>query len=562
MSMPSLARALLCPVHALVVCLPDLPLLPRPKNFHLQWHLTERCNLSCSHCYQDGRNCSELPSDKLFDIAGQYVDAVRRWRLRPSQANVSLTGGEPLLHKDFFPLLEHCVSSNALTCNVFTNGTLFSEADIKRLAGIGLNGLVQVSLEGMEEMNDSIRGKGTFRRITAFLRSAVSEGLNTRIAVTLSKRNLAEVPALLSLASELGVGFIMFERLVPHGSGGSMRADMLSPSEFRDVSEYLQRRHLEFDNSASKPEILQHCHELLSPNCSCAYTSLTVLPDGSVVPCRKLPVKVGDLRESSLLGIWYGSDVLWSIRDRSGISHCSSCERFSSCAGGARCVAYTYFKDLSAPDPQCWFSFDSLPSGFSPEARPGSPVLLEKYLDLPAVQSGPEEFLFFSGGRLFLRSKGMDIALSQGSILDLDVSALPSRMSPSSTPLLLSFSSSSRSQGQNAGGRLAGFLSMLEAEGFSFRVARPLPKCAIGMRNGLLERYHAPRSCTECLFLFCIRDGSIVLCGGARLPDAPGMRNRESLSAIRSLFVKQRSSCSCLYSVRGQCKGACMEKFL
>ena len=536
------------------------PVLPRPRSFHLQWHLTERCNLSCSHCYQDGRDYDELPSDKLFDIAGQYIDAARTWRLKPSDAHISLTGGEPLLHEDFFPLLEHCLSSGALTCNVFTNGTLFSESDIRRLAGLKLNGLVQVSLEGMEDVNDSIRGKGTFRKICAFLRSAISSGLSTRIAVTVSRRNLSEVPALVSLASGLGVDFIMFERLVPHGSGSSMRGQMLSPAEFRDLSDYLQKRHLELDQAGSKPEILSHCHELAAPNCSCAYTSLTVLPDGSVVPCRKLPVKVGDLRVSSLLGIWYGSDALWSIRDRSGISHCASCGRFSSCSGGARCVAYAFFNDLSAPDPQCWFSFSSLPSGFSPGANSGRPVLLERYMDLPAAPNEQEEFLFFSGGRIFLRSKGTDVALSSDSIMDLDVSSLPSRLSSSSSPLLLSFSSSQPSPGQEAGDRLAGFLALLGPEGI--RLAKPLPMCIIGRHHDMIGRYQAPRSCRDCLFLFSVRDGSILLCGGARLPDVPGLRSRDSLAAIRGFFGKALSSCSCRYSARGQCKGACQEKFL
>ncbi len=540
--------------------LPDI--LPRPRDFHLQWHLTERCNLACSHCYQEGSAYNELPTEKLFDIAGQYVNATALWRLRPSDAHVSLTGGEPLLHRDFFPLLEHLLSSNALTCDILSNGTLFSRADVRRLADMDLNGLVQVSLEGTEGINDAIRGKGTFKKITSFLQAAVSEGLTTRMAVTLSRRNLAEVPALISIASGLGVDFIMFERLVPRGSGESMRSQMLSPLEFKRFSEYLEKSHSELDRKGSKPEILAHCHDLLNPNCSCAYSSLTVLPDGSVVPCRKLPVNVGDLRKSSLLGIWYGSELLWSIRDRSRISHCNSCERFSSCAGGARCVAYTYFNDLQAPDPQCWHSFDSLPSGFSQDAGSGGPVLLDRYMELPSASFSLEEFLFSSNGCLFLRSNGSDILLSRDSILDIDLSNLPSRVDSSSKFLLLSFSHPSPSPIPSAGDELAGFLAKLESDGLSFRIARPLPRCITGRHADLVKRYKIPPSCRDCLSLLCIKDGSILLCGGARLPDIPAFRSRESLAAIRAFFGKSASSCSCRYSARGQCGGFCLEKFL
>lgn len=536
----------------------SLPDLPRPRNFHLQWHLTERCNLSCSHCYQEGAKYSELEGGQLFSIADQYVNAAKVWRLSPSDAHVSLTGGEPLLHKDFFPLLEHCISSSALTCNVFTNGTLFSRSDIRRLADIGLNGLVQVSLEGLEGTNDSIRGSGTFKKIVSFLESVISEGLSSRIAVTLSRRNLAEVPAMVSLASELGVDFIMFERLVPHGSGASMRDALLSPAEFKKVSEYLDGKHIELDHAGKKPEILPHCHNLLHPGCSCAYNSLTILPDGSVVPCRKLPVRVGSLRDNSLLGIWYGSGLLWQMRDRSRVDHCSSCPRFSSCHGGARCVAYTYFNDLFAPDPQCWFSFDRLPAECPPAINASQPVFPETYIEFPGTAPVAGDYLFFSDDALFLKSGNEDVMVS---FLDLDASALPSKVPSSSGLLLLSFSYP-KAPDASVGKGLAAFLDSLSSSGIPFRFLKPLPRCIAARHPDLVKLYDIPQSCRDCLALFYLKDGSIHLCGGMVLPDLPSLRSRDSLSRISGFSKKQVSSCSCRYSSRGQCAGVCLERFL
>jgi MoaA/NifB/PqqE/SkfB family radical SAM enzyme len=64
------------------------------EEFYFQWHITERCNRSCTHCYQNGRPAAELPLDKLLEIAGKMDEASAKWG---RMGTISLTGGEPFI---------------------------------------------------------------------------------------------------------------------------------------------------------------------------------------------------------------------------------------------------------------------------------------------------------------------------------------------------------------------------------------------------------------------------------------------------------------------------------
>ena len=85
-----------------------------PDSLLLQWHITERCNLRCAHCYQEGYAGIELPFEDLLAIMEQYKDLLSLWRSRrknrPVRGHITVTGGEPFVRTDFFDLLD--VSEN------------------------------------------------------------------------------------------------------------------------------------------------------------------------------------------------------------------------------------------------------------------------------------------------------------------------------------------------------------------------------------------------------------------------------------------------------------------
>ncbi|MFH1234299.1 MAG: hypothetical protein V1493_01680 [Candidatus Diapherotrites archaeon] len=78
----------------------------RPESFHFQWHITEKCNLKCRHCYSDPEFLKkELSTDELLALFGQYLEMIGHWGLARKNARVSISGGEPLERKGLFELL-------------------------------------------------------------------------------------------------------------------------------------------------------------------------------------------------------------------------------------------------------------------------------------------------------------------------------------------------------------------------------------------------------------------------------------------------------------------------
>ena len=79
----------------------------KPQSFHLQWHITERCNLSCKHCYFDKKFLkNELSLNKLFAVFNDYIRLLDKWKLSPEASRISITGGEPMMKRDFLNLWE------------------------------------------------------------------------------------------------------------------------------------------------------------------------------------------------------------------------------------------------------------------------------------------------------------------------------------------------------------------------------------------------------------------------------------------------------------------------
>ena len=95
------------------------------EEFYFQWHLTERCNRACRHCYQDGSPTSELGLNDLLTIVDLMEEAVNKWE---TKGTLSLTGGEPFLRKDDLHALMYRIDrSDALAYyDILTNGSLIT----------------------------------------------------------------------------------------------------------------------------------------------------------------------------------------------------------------------------------------------------------------------------------------------------------------------------------------------------------------------------------------------------------------------------------------------------
>jgi radical SAM protein with 4Fe4S-binding SPASM domain len=334
----------------------------KPRSIHLQWHLTEACNLRCKHCYCDFDNRDELGTAEVIKILSDFNEQIKKWNLLPSQVRVSFTGGEPLLKKGLFEILEHCQKINNFKYGILTNGMLLNQENLVKLKHLGV-GYLQVSLEGMEKANDAIRGAGTFRKIVAAIKLVKQAGIGVSLSMTINKSNVGDVPKMIDLAKDLNVS-LGLRRFVPIGSGKEMKKEILSPSETKDLWHYIMERRRDWRLISIGCEdgmLVQALPDYIPEECSAGYSSFAVLPNGDVYPCRRLPIRAGNLKDNSFNEIYY-SRIFSDLRNANNVNDvCCNCPLFKRCWGGAKCMAYSYFNDFSAPDPECWRLFSELP---------------------------------------------------------------------------------------------------------------------------------------------------------------------------------------------------------
>ncbi|HOX04880.1 MAG TPA: radical SAM protein [Planctomycetota bacterium] len=330
----------------------------------LQWHLTDRCNLSCAHCYQDDADGTEMPFGELPGVLAQFellLAEMGRLGGRPARGHITLTGGEPFLRPDLWGLLELLAgSSPRRSFAILTNGTLIDGGLARRLAELR-PAFVQVSVEGGEETHDRIRGRGSHAAATAGLRHLVAAGIHAVIAFTAHRGNWREFPDVAGLGRRLGVRRVWADRLVPCGRGADLSGATLGPEEAEGFFRLMLRERR--CRPAGRTEIaMGRALQFLVAGglpyrCVAGESLLALLPDGAVLPCRRLPLPVGDVRHASLRDLYFESPILRELRDRRRVpAGCERCFHSLECRGGARCLALAAGGDAFRADPGCWLA--------------------------------------------------------------------------------------------------------------------------------------------------------------------------------------------------------------
>ncbi|MBE0568488.1 MAG: selenobiotic family peptide radical SAM maturase, partial [Deltaproteobacteria bacterium] len=182
--------------------------------FTLQWHVTQQCDLSCLHCY-DRSSRSPLSPEEGSAI---LRDLRAFCRERFVRGQVSFTGGNPFLYEHFETLYREAADLGlglAILGNPVPRNRLEGVLAIRRPA------YFQVSLEGLPDHNDRIRGDGNFRAVTEFLDLLRECGIFSVVMLTLTEGNVDQVLPLAELLAGKADRFA-FNRLSSAGRGSDL----------------------------------------------------------------------------------------------------------------------------------------------------------------------------------------------------------------------------------------------------------------------------------------------------------------------------------------------------
>jgi radical SAM protein with 4Fe4S-binding SPASM domain len=279
--------------------------------------------------------------------------------------SIHFTGGEPFLYEGLWDVIAYS-RKKKYGVAMMTNGSLITKEGARRASLLGISD-IQVSLEGPQDLHDSIRGTGSFAAATKGVEQLIGAGNRVSANVTLSRLNSDRIEETVEIAKGIGFYGIGFSRVVPCGRGKSLLDSLLSPQELKAVYQKINSLNSPaFEVVSGDPlagtlletQPSSGCNLTLS-GCSAGFSGVTITSDGAVMPCRRIGLVAGNLKRKSLRAIWASSGLLWKLRRRESYKgKCGRCSLWPSCRG-CRAVAYAYSvtqgkPDLFADDPQCW----------------------------------------------------------------------------------------------------------------------------------------------------------------------------------------------------------------
>lgn len=344
------------------------------RHFTLQWHLTHACTEACRHCY-DRSPIATLGLPAARDVLTQLEAFCARHQV---SGGVCFTGGDPLLYPHFFELYRAAAEAD-FSLSILGNPA--SDDALDALLAIRKPRYFQLSLEGVEAVNDAIRGPGHYARVMGFLGRLRARGVRAHVMLTLHRENLGSVEALAdALAGK--VDRFLYSRLAQVGEG----ADLEQPTQDEYVAFMrrwflLARKHrfVGFkDNLLNIPR--HHFGQPLTGGCTgagcgAAFNFLALLPNGQLHACRKLPSALGSVVEQGLEAVYQSSGA---ERYRAGCEACMLCPIRNACGG---CLAVSHGMGLDPfqqVDPHCFF--DERAERIRAAARAGSGAQVAQHL--------------------------------------------------------------------------------------------------------------------------------------------------------------------------------------
>jgi mycofactocin radical SAM maturase len=321
---------------------------PLSAPVNITWEITRKCNLSCIHCLSDSSR--ESPAELNLTECKNIVDQLAALGV----FEINFGGGEPLLKDYFLPLLRYIHERGIVTC-ISTNGTVFTDEAISLFTDNPLVN-VQVSLDGATtEVNDRIRGEGTFYKILDGIERLAGKGISLSINTVVTSLNFHQLSDLKEMAASYGAR-LRVSRFRPSGRARqSWNRLRLNSDQLRDLSDWLDADPAILTGDSFFSISQDGRRQLGLDMCGACKLTACIDPCGFVYPCAFMQEREfcgGNLREVLFEDIWNESASFLYFRQLEPES-CRECPRFSKCRGGCPAVAYFVSRDLNSADPEC-----------------------------------------------------------------------------------------------------------------------------------------------------------------------------------------------------------------
>jgi radical SAM protein with 4Fe4S-binding SPASM domain len=337
------------------------------------WYLSNRCNLSCKHCWVS----SSPHADTSSDLTTEEILATVNLLKEVDASLVILTGGEPLLRKDGLTIIER-ILEHGLALSVETNAMLIQDEHVRLFRnGLDRGGFVWISVSldgGTREAHEWVRGRGSFDPVVKALYRLRAANIPFGVQCVVNRQNFLSIPDLFRLAGDLDFhprdNLLAFPIVNPVGRGSELRDDLtLTPVEYEHVFQlilgglhgYKGGVLIKVPPAAIPSRYLQYFMRDKRVNflVSCSFPLLGILPDGTLSVCALTGADgglvLGHLRKDSVAEVVKNSiEPLRKDYENATLTGiCADCVFRHSCKGSCRAYAYSEFGSFIGPHPLC-----------------------------------------------------------------------------------------------------------------------------------------------------------------------------------------------------------------
>jgi len=327
----------------------------------LFWNVTYACNFRCAVCFSNsGRNApDELTTDEAKDLVRNAHAA--------GVEDVVISGGEPFCREDLIEILAF-MGRLGITARIASNGSLLTDAVIRRLRRETLTKSFQISLDTLDPVIYERFHKAPAAMLETALRALrciKAEGFHTTISVRLVPETLEGIPALLDLASREGWSTVTVHCPVYSGrmeGAWPVETDLVALLE--PVFDYFLRMSQHWIVETTIPWARYHRTirrlskriRVAHAGCRAGRRRLALDASGWITPCICLTqseFRMGNVRDDSLETVFRESPIAEMLRHPESHGICADCRYVQTCGGGCRANAFAYGRRIDALDESC-----------------------------------------------------------------------------------------------------------------------------------------------------------------------------------------------------------------
>lgn len=290
--------------------------------------LTHNCPLRCKQCYISAGSGRSMDGKLLKRICKEIVEL--------DIEIVQITGGEPFLHKDINYILEYLCNNN-IHVEVFTSGMISNSNIFNSLSLLKkVNGVVQVSLDGLLETHNLIRGNSkSFQNAIHFIKNVISRGVKVMVATCIIDQDFQEIDQLCGFLKSIGVSIYRIGASIELGR--AKENNIKSREETRIKVNNLKKQLKEkYDCESFKVYYIEENMIELNEgckNCGMGHNMIKITPSGDITPCIILDTSIGNISNISLKEFLKANGLRFFNIEKPSPKYCYNCSNEQICKG-------------------------------------------------------------------------------------------------------------------------------------------------------------------------------------------------------------------------------------